>query len=60
VELDSAKVQAMERAPIGQHFLHTLLSLSISLVLFTKTRSYHGGLIFLLIAGSDPDDEEAN
>ena len=33
VELVSAKVQAIERAPVGQYFLQTLPSHSISLFL---------------------------
>ena len=36
LELESAKVQAVERALIGQHLLHTLPSLSISLFLFIR------------------------
>jgi hypothetical protein len=36
VELGSAKVQPIERVPIGWHFLQTLLSLSILLFSICK------------------------
>jgi hypothetical protein len=35
-ELESAEVQAVERAPTGPHLLQTLPSLSISLFLFIR------------------------
>ena len=36
IELESAKVQAIEGAPTGQHLLQALLSHSISLFLFIR------------------------
>ena len=57
-EPNSARVQATERAMIGQNFLQTIPSHSISLFLIQDKILWSTNL--LLIAGSYPDEEDMN